>query len=446
MNTPICDFVAAYAKRKTLRLHMPGHKGYTLLGVEELDITEIDGADVLYSADGIIKESRENAAALFGAGATFYSAEGSSLAVRAMLYLSVLYAKEKGREPVIAAARNAHKSFVGASALLGITPLWIYPREDSSLISCHITESELEAFLENENGRVTAVYLTSPDYLGNTADVESLARAAKRHGALLLVDNAHGAYLAFLEKNRHPMALGADMCCDSAHKTLPALTGAAYLHISKSAPKMLAERAEEAMSLFASTSPSYLILASLDKLNAYLSSGYRERLCSFSEKLSDMRERLEGAGYATVGDEALKLALATKAYGYLGGDFARLLSERGFVIEFSDRDFAVMMLSPDTHDAELSRLEGALLSIPRRSPITEAPPRAPRPKRKLSPREGMLALSEQIPVTHSLGRTLASVSVSCPPAVPIAVFGEEIDGEVIAAFQYYGVEKCRVVK
>ena len=425
---------------------MPGHKGTPIIGAEPFDITEIDGADVLYSAAGIIKESRDNAASLFGAGDTFYSAEGSSLSIRAMLYLSVLYAKEQGKEPLIAAARNAHKSFVSAAALLGIDPIWIYPEGESPIISAPLSARTLDAFLEDAHGRVTAVYLTSPDYLGNTVDIASLASVAKKHGALLLVDNAHGAYLAFLDESRHPMALGADMCADSAHKTLPALTGAAYLHISKSAPKMLSERAEEALSLFASTSPSYLVLASLDRVNAYLSDGYTERLTAFSERLSAMKARLSAAGYITVGDEPLKLTLATKAYGYLGSELGELLSRQGFVIEFFDRDFAVMMLSPETDDAKLCSLERALLEVPRRAPLTEAPPSSPRPARRLSLREGMLSPSEEIPISAALGRTLASVSVSCPPAVPVAVFGEEIDEDVIAAFKYYGTEKCRVIK
>ena len=107
MNTPICDFVNRYVESEMLRMHMPGHKGVGALGVESRDITEIDGADSLYEATGVIRESEKNAGSLFGAH-TFYSAEGSSLCIRAMLHLVCLYARERGEKPLIAAGRNAH--------------------------------------------------------------------------------------------------------------------------------------------------------------------------------------------------------------------------------------------------------------------------------------------------------------------------------------------------
>ena len=229
MDTPICDFVRDYALKAPLRLHMPGHKGKALLGPEALDITEVSGADSLYEAAGIIRRSEENASRLFGCP-TFYSAEGSSQCIRAMLYLALLRAKEEGRRPLIAAARNVHRSFLSAVALLGLEVVWLWP-EEGSYLSCGVSPQALEELLRAE--KPTAVYLTSPDYLGNMADVAALAQVCHRHGALLLVDDAHGAYLRFLESSLHPMDLGADMCCDSAHKTLPVLTGGAYLHISK---------------------------------------------------------------------------------------------------------------------------------------------------------------------------------------------------------------------
>ena len=130
MNTPICDFVKKYAQSDSLRMHMPGHKGKAFIGAEPLDITEIQGADVLYSASGIIKESEENAARLFGTVKTVYSTEGCSLAIRAMLYLALLYAAECKRKPIIAAGRNAHKVFVTTCALLDFETVWLYPQEE----------------------------------------------------------------------------------------------------------------------------------------------------------------------------------------------------------------------------------------------------------------------------------------------------------------------------
>ena len=280
MNTPICDFVNKYAESEKARFHMPGHKGKGFLGTEHLDITEIDGADVLYNAKGIIKESQENASKLFGSEKTLYSAEGSSLSIRAMLYLALLYAKQSGRKPAIAAFRNVHKAFISASALLDIETQWIYPENQSGIISCGISPQNVDVLLTGIEEKPAALYVTSPDYLGNVQDIAGLSEVCKKHGILLLVDNAHGAYLKFLPQDIHPITLGADICCDSAHKTLPVLTGGAYLHISENAPDILYAEAERAMSLFASTSPSYLILQSLDIANKYMSDGYkRKKLC-----------------------------------------------------------------------------------------------------------------------------------------------------------------------
>ena len=231
MDTPICDFVRNYAEGNGLRLHMPGHKGHPFLGIEHLDITEIDGADSLYEADGIIRQSEENAGALFGCP-TFYSTEGSSQCIRAMLYLAVLHASKQGRSPLVLAARNVHKAFLSAAALLDLDVEWLYADQTASYLSCHVTPDDVDQTLCAMVEKPAAVYLTSPDYLGNVADIEGIAAVCRRHGTLLLVDNAHGAYLRFLSTSQHPMDLGADLCCDSAHKTLPVLTGGAYLHIA----------------------------------------------------------------------------------------------------------------------------------------------------------------------------------------------------------------------
>ena len=190
MDTPICDFARDYGSKDNIRLHMPGHKGKNQLGVEHLDITEIDGADSLYEASGIIQKSEENASRLFGCP-TFYSTEGSSQCIRAMLYLAVLWAKERGKPPVIAAGRNAHKTFLTGAALLDLDVRWLYPKNGGSYLSCNLTPEAVEAALEQETP--TAVYLTSPDYLGNVADIAGIAEVCHRHGTLLLVDNAHGA-------------------------------------------------------------------------------------------------------------------------------------------------------------------------------------------------------------------------------------------------------------
>lgn len=446
MDTPVCDFVRQYRARDSLRLHMPGHKGVPVLGPEPLDITEIDGADVLYDSRGILRKSEENAAALFGAARTVYSAEGSSLSIRGMLYLLMMWGKPQGKPPLIAAGRNAHKVFLTAAALLGLDIAWIFPEQRESLTACEITGAGLDRFLSSLPEKPIAVYITSPDYLGNTADIPALASVCRRHGVLLAVDNAHGAYLRFLPEDRHPITLGADICCDSAHKTLPVLTGGGYLHISPAAPALLVELAESAMALFASTSPSYLILQSLDRANRYLAEGYRERLAEYTGKVSALKRRLASAGFPLAGDEPLKITLRTKPRGYTGTEAAGYLSSRGIVCEFSDPDYAVLMLTPESGGQALAALEEALLSLPAKAPLPEPALPFPVPAVRLTARQALLSPSRELPVRQCLSRILAAPTVSCPPAVPVVTSGEVIDENAIRVMEYYGISACRVVE
>lgn len=443
---PLCDFVEQYAKSSPLRLHMPGHKGNPVLGPEALDITEIEGADVLYSAQGILLESQARAAELFGAGRTFYSAEGSSLCIRAMVYLALLYSKETGRQPKILAGRNAHKTFLTSAALLDCKIQWLFPRNRENLLSCPITPEELDTALSEESAPIAAVYLTSPDYLGNRVDLTGLSEICKKHKTLLMVDNAHGAYLNFLSPSLHPMTLGADLCCDSAHKTLPVLTGGAYLHFSTKAPASLISMAESALSVFASTSPSYLILQSLDYANQILAGNYRERLARCITWTEALKQQLPDLQPLFRGNEPLKLTLAPKEFGYTGRELADFLQKRGIIPEFSDPDFLVLMISPEISEQEIKRLQKTLATLIPRKPIPNQPPLPLRPETVCSPREALLSPQEEKNVQACLGRILGTPTVSCPPAVPILVCGERIDKTAIACLEYYGIQTCRVLK
>ena len=444
MKTPIYDFVHDYSEKHPLRMHMPGHKGGGPLGVESLDITEIAGADSLYEASGIIRESEKNAGSLFGCE-TFYSAEGSSLCIRAMLYLAVVFAKSQGRKPHIAAGRNAHKTFLSAAALLDFEISWIYP-VNNCYLSCKATSEAIEELIESSDEKPTAIYITSPDYLGGMTDIAAISQICRKNNMLLLVDNAHGAYLKFLPESKHPIDLGADMCCDSAHKTLPVLTGGAYLHISDKADSFFKDHAKSALSLFGSTSPSYLILQSLDVANRYISENLSQRLYDFCEKAYTCKKTLRSRGFEFYGDEPIKFTIRTKSYGYYGYDFANILFNKNIVCEFSDPDFTVMMLTPEIGEDGLLKLEQALCSIPQKPPIIDIPPAVCRNERAISVRNAVLSPSETVPSDSCCGRVLSSVSVGCPPAVPIAVSGERLSEQAVKCFKYYGIKSCEVVK
>ena len=444
MSTPICDFVRRYTQYEPVRFHMPGHKGVPMLGFEPYDITEIDGADELFTASGIIAESEAQAGALFGAH-TIYSTGGSTLCIQTMLHLAVRYAVSKGQAPCILAGRNAHKAFINAAALLDIDICWLYPENNDSYISCPITAQQVKSSLQNGGKKPVAVYLTSPDYLGNMLDIQAIAEVCHQAGVLLLVDNAHGAYLKFLPQSRHPIDWGADLCCDSAHKTLPVITGGAYLHISYDAPSTLAQQAKASMSLFGSSSPSYLILQSLDAANDRMTA-FRAALERFLPEKEALVQRITGHGYALTGDEPLKITLCPKPFGFTGMRIAGILEENGIYPEFYDPDHVVLMLSPENSVGSLRHLEKTLCSLERREAITELPPCVTRPDIVLKPHQALFSESETLPIGDCLGRISAAAAISCPPAIPLAVCGERIDQHVVDCLRYYGVASCAVIK
>ena len=445
MTTPIRDFVARYIRGEAARLHMPGHKGRGPLGFEALDITEIAGADALYEADGIIAESEANAATLFETQRTLYSTEGSSQCIRAMLHLALTHAPSSDGRPVALAGRNAHRAFLTAAALCDFDVEWLWPESDAgsvrgtgSVCACPITPEGLRRALDAMPRAPFCVYVTSPDYLGGQLDIAALANICRARSIPLLVDNAHGAYLKFLPERAHPMELGADMCCDSAHKTLSALTGAAYLHISQTADPRYAKHAKQSLSLFGSTSPSYLILQSLDCVNAELAGDFPARLMECRTHLDALKAELAARGFTVLPSDPLKLTLRTD-----GTRIAQRLRASGVECEFADAGHIVLMFSPNNTPEDFNRVSLAL-----GEPISHAINAEPIPPlpRALTIRQAMFAPSETVPIHQATGRICASPAASCPPAIAIAVSGERITPEAARALQNSGIREIAVVR
>lgn len=443
MRTPILDFLQRYQEDRVVRFHMPGHKGKGILGCEAWDITEVSGADSLYEADGIIAESEANATQLFASQRTCYSTEGSSQCIRAMLYLAMNNRPEHSL-PTIVAARNVHKAFIYAAALLGFEIVWLWPEESHSLCDCQITADALDAVLRDLPAPPAAVYLTSPNYLGGMTDLPAMAEVCHRRNTLLVVDNAHGAYLHFLPQSLHPLDLGADMCCDSAHKTLPVLTGGAYLHISKRLPAAYAQQAKDALALFGSTSPSYLTMASLDYCNHRLADDYPALLAQQVARLNNVRYTLRQNGWQVQDSDPLRITLCAPAHT-TGAELSAALRTQGVECEYADHDFVVFMMTPENTSEELDRL----VQVLGKNSGHTAPPVSlplPRVKQACTVRDALFHPHETVPVRQSLGRICGSPTVSCPPAIPIAVSGELIGMDAITLFEYYGVETVDVLK
>lgn len=444
MKTPIYDFLKRYTDSEMLRCHMPGHKGKTLCGgfekMFESDITEIDGADSLFESGGIIAESEKNMSDLYKTAATVYSAGGSTLCIQAMLAIM----KNENRK--VFAARNVHRAFLNAAALLDIDVEWLMPEYSSGILSGEIHPEIIEEKL-SACREPSCVYITSPDYTGKTADIKAISEVCRQYGSRLLVDNAHGAHLAFFEKSVHPIALGADMCCDSAHKMLPALTGAAMLHTGRSEYAALLK---PAMSLFASTSPSYLIMLSLDLCNRYISESIKSDIEMNLEYLAKLREDFSGE-LIFADTEPFHVTIKASESGFDGNEFAEILRKNGVECEYSDIWTVILLMSPMNREDDYTRLSSAL-----KSAVGLAERCANRfdsgtflkklPERAMSIRSAVFSASEEIPVEMSEGRICGAVRVPCPPAIPIAASGEIIDRECIKIFQKYGISAVNVLK
>ena len=439
MTTPIYDFLTAYRDRGGVRLHMPGHKGKGPLGIEALDITEVKGADVLGEATGIIGESEANAASLFGSGKTLYTTGGSTAAILGMLSLAVTHLRTKER-PTLLAARNAHRAFLEGAALLDIPVTFMLPENAKTVYSGVMTPEEVEKAILSAEAKPFALYITSPTYLGEMWDIAAVADVCRKHDIPLLVDNAHGAYLAFLSPSQHPIRMGAAMCTDSAHKTLPVLTGGAYLHIAKEYSYLYSD-AKEALSLVTTTSPSYLVLASLDLANRTLADGYRERLCEICARVALCKKRIEEMGFCVLSSEPLKIVLAAGNTETL----ANALRTSDIEPEMCDDLHLVFMASADNEVSDFDKLERVLS---RSAPIAPAFEKAPTPrlgKAVTSLRTALFSQRERIATRDAVGRVYAEIAASCPPAVSIVIAGEEIDVAAVEALLYYGVEQVRVL-
>lgn len=441
MNTPIYNFIKKYDKNNILRCHMPGHKGrYNVRETEMLcrfDITEISGADSLFEAEGIILESEKSMSRLYNTAATLYSAGGSTLCIQGMLGAM----RDDGRR--IIAVRNVHRAFLNSAALLGLEVEWVMPNYKNGILSGEIPLEAIENKLKS--GGKACVYVTSPDYTGRMADIGAISEICRKYGALLIVDNAHGAHLHFLPKSLHPIALGADICCDSAHKMLPALTGAAMLHM---ADRRFEEPLRRNMGLFGSTSPSYLIMMSLDLCLDYLDNGIRRDIEENLMYADKFRQRFENRLDFVDGDP-FHITINAAESGFSGNELAELLRGNGVECEYSDDAVIILLMSPMNRAGDYSRLETALESALSKVSRKRREPQAALkaiPEKAMNIREAVFSPCEEIPVERAEGRICAAVKVPCPPAVPIAVSGEIIDGNCIEIFRSYGIKTVLVCK
>ncbi len=443
-TTPLVQALLDHLSLGRTSFHTPGHKGLPspldgLGDLKRLDLTELPDTDSLYEADGPIARAMEQAAGFFHAKRTVFSSGGCTLCIQAMLYL----AAPTGGKVIF--GRTLHRSAVNAMALLDITPVWVLPRPDAGPgLPGRIHADDVEsALLRHPDAK--AVYITSPDYYGTCSDIAALADVCRRHGILLLVDNAHGAHFSLLSPDIHPLHLGADACADSAHKTLPVLTGGAWLQLGD---RMPVEGALDAMALFGSTSPSYPIMASLDACRRWMEKEGKTAFSQLQQQVKAIRERAASLGIPSpMGPvDPVRLSLNTMAIGVDGRHAAQYLRLHGVEPEMCDSGWVVLLPSPFHKPEHLRHLLDVIASIPHGTarPASAFPPTLPEMVER--PRAAVLGPSQWVDVEQCVGRISAQAACPCPPGVPLVMPGEKIDQRVQMGLIHSGIRRLKVVK
>ena len=448
-NRPLWTALERIRREDLARFYMPGHKGRMpepFTQAAPYDVTEIAGADSLYQCTGAIRALEEELAEAYRVGDTLLSAGGSTLCIQTMLYL----ARTRGR--AVICGRIIHRSAVAAMGLLDMDPCWLpgriaSRREGIPGLALPPTPEDVEAAID-AHPDAGSVYITSPDYFGQLANIADIAEVCHRRKKVLLVDNAHGAHLRCFRAALHPMSLGADFCCDSLHKNLPALTGAAALHLAD--PDDYPE-AKYAMSLFGSTSPSYLIMLSAENALRAVTEGAKD-YWELSGRVEELRREAGELGYDVVKGfvrDPIRLAVGFESLGHDPESFGRFLRSRGVEPEYLDRTVGVFLLSPQNTEAEIDRLRSALAGASKGRALMPEPryPATIRlPRQILSVGEAMARREKELPAGACPGRVSSRVVSSCPPGIPMLVPGEEITAQTVRFLQSSGVETIWVVR
>lgn len=435
--TPFYDIIAGIAQNNT-RFFVPGHKGKAsalpgFASYIQWDITEVFGADDLTNPKEELLQSQKNMARAFGSGASLYTAFGTSSAIMAMLALFV------GRGGKVVMARGAHVAAIKALALLGIKAKWVMPCQKSGVPTAQAIGDAI-----NESG-AKAVYITTVDYYGRMPDVRAIAAVCEKHRAVLLCDNAHGAYLKFMPEDIHPISLGAAAVADSAHKTLPCITPAAILHLKDG---MHEEKARAALNLFSGTSPSYPVLLSLDLCAGLLLSTPPD-FTAAARQVEDLCG--EFSELVIPCQDSLRIILNPLGAGYTASEFHSCLITNSILPEYFDGKFIVYMASPSNTAKDYSALRAAIHAacagaqrLPKQELALPVPDSLPKAVHTV--REAYFAESEGIPVETALGRIMCGICAPCPPGVPCVLPGEVIDENSIKALQSGGVFLVDVLK
>ena len=438
----------SYGRSDFYPFHMPGHKRNPL-AVDgdfpvERDITEINGFDNLHHAEDLLKRAQEDVARLYGVPESFYSINGSSGAILAAVSAAV------GKGGQILIARNCHKAVYHAIYLRDLGATYIYPHEDPRLgINGGISPSRVEMYLA-ENPEIEAVLITSPTYDGIVSDVARIAEVVHNHGIPLIVDEAHGAHFHFSDYFPVSAAeLGADVVINSVHKTLPCLTQTGVIHLCSD--RVSREKLIRFLGIYQSSSPSYVLMSSIDACMDKLEREGDEMFRVFTENLEKARERLGKCKYIRLVTpqacecqrvfdfDRSKLLLSTVDSSLNGRQLHQILREEFHLEMEMEAENYVLALAAVGDTAEgFERLCEAVEEIDRRESlkyrkevVEQEPVKNGKMKQMMRISEAMDAENERYPLAECIGRTSAEFAYLYPPGIPLIVRGEQISGHFV---------------
>ena len=465
-RTPLFDALVALAEAKKVSFHTPGHKSgkgistrfrkFVGSKIFTIDLTTLDEVDCLQKPVGVIREAQELAAEAHGADRSFFLVNGTTVGNHAMILSTVLPGEE------VLVARNAHKSILAGLILSGATPRFFLPSFAPDLgIAINVSAPAAQAAME-AHPKARVVALTSPNYYGIAADMPTIIAAGQRRGRLLIVDEAHGPHLHF-----HPalppsaVDAGADLTVQSTHKIVGGMTQASMLH----AKGMWVDpgRVAGILQMLQSTSPSYILMASLDLARMQMATEGRKLLGMAIELAEEARARinridgircLDSRQVKEWGDLSLdvtKLTISVKELGLTGYAAAALLnSEFDIQVEMADLFNLLVIVSIGDRRDDIDRLVRALEALARRAYgpafVPEILPVPPIQDTRLvcSPRDAYFGPHSHVALSQAAGRISCDIVTVYPPGIPILAPGEEISRAAVDYLQFLGRHGARI--
>jgi arginine decarboxylase len=450
-TTPLLTALQTWADRDYSPFHTPGHKKgqgsssglRDLIGDRALqaDLPELPELDNLFAPQGVIQQAQELAAAAFGADRTWFLANGSTSGVMA----AILATCHPG-DPIVL-PRNIHQSVISGLILAGAHPVFVMPEYDAVWDMAHgVTAASIGQALQ-QHPNTKAVLIVSPTYYGVGGDIAAIAQLTDRAHIPLIVDEAHGAHFAFHPDLPTPaLAAGADVVVQSTHKTLAALTQAAMLHLR--GDRVNPDRLRRSLQLVQSTSPNYLLLASLDAARQQMATVGKQLLSQTLMQVESVRQRLANISSIRIFDapdgrrstgghrhDRTRLTITVAGLGITGFTADEILTTQfGVICELPSLQHLTFIFSIGTTDWDCDRLVHAIGQLVQQAhPIASIPAATqfPPPETVISPREAFFAVAQTVPIAQSINQVSAELICPYPPGIPLLLPGERITQESI---------------